>query len=154
VLLDGQELGPDQRSEFRFRTAGEGPFTFLAYGDSGLGTPEQKQVAERMARETAPVPAFVLHVGDIPYVSGTFDEFQRRHFPFYRTMMRRVPFFTAPGNHEYVTNSAAPYLSLHAPPVDDVPIADRGRYYSFDWGNVHFVSLDSNRPLVDAAKGT
>jgi hypothetical protein len=58
--------------------------------------------------------------------------------------MSRVPFFAAPGNHEYLTNSAAPYLAGQAAPDSVVPQQDTGRYYSFDWGDAHFVSIDSN----------
>jgi uncharacterized protein (TIGR03437 family) len=65
--------------------------------------------------------------------------------------MRRAPIFPSPGNHDYETQNCAPYLALHDLPSEGVPAADRGRYYSFDWGNVHFVALDSNLPLSRAA---
>jgi len=55
-----------------------------------------------------------------------------------------LPCLTAPGNHEYLTDSAAPYLAVHAAPACGVPSQDAGRYYSFDWGDAHFVSIDSN----------
>jgi hypothetical protein len=42
---------------------------------------------------------------------------------------------------------------LHAHPTEGVPEPDRGRYYSFDWGNVHFVSLDTNAPFREAVAG-
>jgi acid phosphatase type 7 len=126
----------------RFRTApAAGSFRFLAIGDSGMGTPEQMRVAALMAQEQA---SFVLHVGDIAYGRGSFADFQRNHFDVYRQIMARMPFFPALGNHEYETANAAPYLALHQVPTETVSIGERGRYYSFDWGNVHFVSLDSN----------
>jgi uncharacterized protein (TIGR03382 family) len=56
-------------------------------------------------------------------------------------LLAEVPFFATPGNHEYVTNQAQPYFdNLY------LPTSPTGgeRYYSFDWGHVHFVSLDSN----------
>ncbi len=115
-------------------------FRFLVLGDSGMGTASQIRVAQRLNLESA---SFLLHVGDIAYGNGNFEQFQRNYFDIYRDLMMRTPFFTAPGNHEYDTPNAAPYLSLHTFPTDTVPLADRGRYYSFDWGNVHFVSLDS-----------
>ncbi len=149
VLVDEEDVAP--KEDLRFRTAGDGPFTFLALGDSGQATPAQAQLAQLMLKET---PALILHLGDIAYESGTYDQFQKNYFDYYKDLMKRVPFFTTPGNHEYVTNFAAPYLAVHAPPTDTVPLADRGRYYSFDWGNVHFISLDSNQPLADAVGGT
>jgi len=151
VTADGQNLTAGD--DLRFRTAGSNPFTFLVIADTGQGTRAQIQIAARMMAET-PAPALVLHAGDIAYGAGRFEDFQQRHFDIYRDLMKLVPFFPAPGNHEYDTNSAAPYLAMHSLPTEDVPIADRGRYYSFDWTNVHFIALDSNLPLENAAKGT
>ncbi len=151
AVLDGQELTPED--ELRFRTAGLNPLIFLAFGDSGQGTMEQLRLTSRMLQER-PAPALVLHVGDIAYPSGTFSQFQTRHFNVYQNLMKYVPFFPCPGNHEYETNNAGPYLALHAVPTDGVPAADRGRYYSFDFGNVHFIALDSNAPLADAVAGS
>ncbi len=150
VLLDGGELAPPQ--DFRFRTApaAPGPFTFLAFGDSGTGLDPQRRLAQLMFLEQ---PAFVIHTGDIAYENGSFQEFRNNHFSVYSPLMRRSTFFPCPGNHEYNTLGALPYLLLHANPTDGVPEPDRGRYYSFDWGDVHFVSLDSNTPLVEAAAG-
>ena len=34
--------------------------------------------------------------------------------------------------------------------AERLPGADWSRYYSFDWGNVHFAALDSNAPLTRA----
>jgi uncharacterized protein (TIGR03437 family) len=125
-----------------FRTSGPGPFRFLVFGDSGEGTPEQGLIAARMLAEND--VRFVVHTGDIAYGDGTFSEFLTRHFNVYAPLMARAPFFPTPGNHEYYTRDAAPYLALHAPPSDGVPPSGIGRYYSFDWGDAHFVSIDSN----------
>ncbi len=161
VMVDGQNL--TLGDDLHFRTSGSNPFTFLTIGDSGQGTPAQKQIAARMLQEAMPPPppappptppaTLVLHVGDIAYGAGRFDEFQAHHFDIYQDLMKHVPFFPSPGNHEYDTNNAAPYLAVHSPPTEDVPVADRGRYYSFDWSTVHFIALDSNVPLQNAAKG-
>ena len=149
VLLDGYAL--TDKDSVRFRTRPAGSFRFLAYGDSGMGTRDQLEVAQRMDRETVEL---VVHTGDIAYMNGTYEEFETRHFKYYWDQMRRMPFFPSPGNHEYYTGDAAPYLAVHSVPTDQVPEEDRGRYYSFDWGNVHFIALDSNTPLEKAATGS
>ena len=148
AIVNGQQIGDARLCHFR--TAGPGPLDFLVLGDSGQATPEQFAIASRMALEH---PSFILHVGDIAYMDGTFAQFHSNYFQFYSGLMSCVPFFTAPGNHEYVTDDAAAYLALHSVPQRTVPINDRGRYYSFDWGNAHFVSLDSNASLEDAVEG-
>lgn len=149
VLVDGEVLASGE--DYALRTPGAGPFRFLAFGDSGAGTPEQRQLAAVMAREQ---PDLVLHTGDVAYPHGSFRDFDRAVFPVYAEMMRRVCFFLSPGNHEYDAPGAAPYFAMHAFPASGVEGRDHGRYYSFDWGNAHFVALDSNQPLVDAAAGT
>ena len=129
-----------------FRTACPGALSFLAFGDSGSGGAEQQILAGWMRKET---PSLVLHLGDLAYPRGSFQDFQAYYFDSCRDLMKRVPFFPCPGNHDYMTQDAFPYLALHnLPQVAAVPESDRGRYYSFDWGNVHFVSVDSNAPLA------
>jgi acid phosphatase type 7 len=141
VGVDGQELasGP---SQFSFTTPAPGKFSFLSFGDSGADSPEQIALIQLMAAE--PGIAKVIHVGDVAYESGTFAQFEMNYFALYAPLMSRLPFFTTPGNHDYETNNAAPYLSGNAAPVSNVPAQQVGRYYSFDWGDAHFVSLDSN----------
>jgi 3',5'-cyclic AMP phosphodiesterase CpdA len=67
--------------------------------------------------------------------------------------MSSVPFFPCPGNHDYLFLNGAAYLDIHAVPTDSVPAADHGRYYSYDWGNVHFVSLEVMQSLDQAVSG-
>ena len=144
VTVDGQTLFPasSPSGAASFTTAGPGRFCFLVFGDSGAGTPEQAKLAQWMTAESG--VNFVLHTGDLAYEEGTFDQFETRYFAVYARLMQRVAFFPTPGNHEYITDAAAPYLAVHALPDSPVPAADKGRYYSFDWSDAHFVSLDSN----------
>ena len=149
VLAGGEPISDPGACSFR--TAGRGPFNFVVFGDSGQGGAEQYALASRIASERA---SFVLHTGDLAYMHGTFEQYHSNYFRYYGGLMNSVPFFPTPGNHDYLTNNAAPYLALHSVPQDTVPFDDRGRYYSFDWGNAHFVSLDSNASLASAIEGT
>lgn len=147
VRVDGAILAED----LRLRTAGTGPFTFLAFADSGTGGADQKKLAELMlSREN---PALVLHAGDLSQESGTLEQLEAAYFSIYAPLMSRAPFFPAPGNHDYYTDLAAPYRAVHAVPAAGSPDWDAGRYYSFDWGNVHFISLDSNLLVLPQAAG-
>jgi acid phosphatase type 7 len=148
AMVNSQQIGDVMSCHFR--TAGPGPLDFLVFGDSGQATSAQDAVASRIGLEH---PAFILHVGDIAYMDGSFEQYHSKYFKYYSGLMSCVPFFPTPGNHDYMTNSAAPYLALHSVPQRTVPINDRGRYYSFDWGNAHFVSLDSNASLEQAVEG-
>jgi 3',5'-cyclic AMP phosphodiesterase CpdA len=130
-----------------FRTApAEGTVTFVAFGDAGSGREEQIAIRDRLAQTT-----FDLAVisGDVVYDRGTYDEWEARYFGVYRDLIDHLPFYTAPGNHDYVTDGAAPYLHLFSLPRQAWREGDQERYYSFDYGDVHFVAIDTNTPLYE-----
>lgn len=135
----------------KFATPGVPNFEFLAFGDSGTGSPAQQQLAQRMLQQPA---AFVLHTGDLVYPAGSFERYESLYFAYYEELMRKAPFFPCPGNHDYYETSCIPYRALHSLPGESVPAQDQGRYYSFDWGNAHFISLDTNDSLLEAVRGT
>jgi uncharacterized protein (TIGR03437 family) len=139
ITLNGATLTPGPA---RFRTAGPGKFSFLAFGDTGEDTPAQRQVINLMAAETG--ISFLMHTGDLAYPQGTFAHYEIAHFGLNAPLLDHLPFFPTPGNHDYYADFAAPYLAVHSMPESGVDPADRGRYYSFDWGDAHFISLDTN----------
>ncbi|KFA89727.1 metallophosphoesterase [Archangium violaceum] len=127
----------------RFQTA-SGPETtrvhFTAMGDFGTGGSLQTKVLQQLT--VARAGEFLLTLGDNAYSSGTDAEFQSNMFKPMAALLREVPLFPTPGNHEYVTSNAKPYLDNFYLPANNS--AKSERYYSFDWGPVHFASLDSN----------
>ena len=125
------------------------PLRFLVFGDSGSCQPEQVALAARMTEESADL---VLHTGDLGYPAGSVEDLKAGYLDVYGRMMARTPFFACPGNHDYGTDDAKPFLALQSTPASGVAEPDRGRYYSFDRGPVHFIALDSNRPLMDAVE--
>jgi len=129
-----------------FRTAGPGRLPFVVIGDTGTGSAEQSALAQRLAQEDV---RLLLHTGDVAYPVGNTEAYERRYLDFYHAMMPRVPFYPCPGNHDYYETGAAPYFALHDLPHEGVDDAERGRYYSFDWGDATFLSLDTNDPLQD-----
>ena len=146
VNIDGQLVASSN-----FTTANAGGFTFLVVGDSGDGAPVETGIAQEMAAENA---SLLLHVGDLAYESGTFAQYELYYFDVYRDLMKHLPFFPVPGNHDYYTNQAAAFVDVHSVPASGVAAGDQGRYYSFDWGPVHFIAIDSNQPLNEAVTGT
>ncbi len=94
-----------------------------------------------------------LMLGDNAYNSGTDTEFTNGQFNIYPTIMRNTPFWSAPGNHEFGTGGAdsptqtGPYYDSHTfPTAGEAGGVASGTeaYYSFDYGNVHVVTLDSH----------
>lgn len=115
----------------------DNPTKFIVFGDSGTGSEAQKKLAGVMGQHPADL---MLHTGDIAYDSGSEEELQRNFFNVYEPLLEKMPFYPSPGNHDYATDSLAPYLRRFA----------KNNYYSFDTHAVHFVSLDAVGDTGDA----
>lgn len=151
VLINGEPVAAG--GDWRFRTAGPGPFNFMVVGDTGWGSSDQYLIGQKLLAER---PSLVIHTGDLVYTqnltgAGPHEVYQRRYLEYYAPAMSSIPFYACPGNHDYDIQGCGPFLDIHSFPSQNVPPADRGRYYSFDWGNVHFVSLDGHLSLERAA---
>jgi uncharacterized protein (TIGR03437 family) len=151
IQADGQPVAWPLRNPLQFRTTSDGPFAFLHFADSGDGGSAQEQLSLQMGQEDV---SLVLANGDLAYDLATYTSIEANYYGVYREQMARVPFFTTLGNHEYYTDSGKPSLAGRVTPTGGVPARGWGRYYSFDWGNAHFVALDSNLPLDEAIAGT
>jgi acid phosphatase type 7 len=122
-----------------------GPVRIVAFGDMGWRSSDQRAVLARMAEVEFDL---VLLAGDIAYPDGRLDQLENNFFAVYAPLLHSAPFFPASGNHDYLTADAAPFRQAFALPENGGP-AGRERWYSFDWGDVHVVVLDSER-LVPA----
>jgi len=108
---------------------------FVVLGDTGTGNAAARAIESRLGE----VPfEFMLFLGDIAYTRGTAAELDTKFFDVYASHLRYAPAFTALGNHEYRTQDARYYLR-------DFVLPGNERYYSFDWGSVHIVVLDTTR---------
>jgi hypothetical protein len=108
---------------------------FLAFGDSGGGGSDQLTLRDQM--ETVPFE-MIIHTGDIAYDSGTIREFEDNVFGVYANIFKSFSFWPAAGNHEYLTDNAAPFRAVFALPGDSGE-----KWYSYDWGPIHFAALDT-----------
>ncbi len=138
VGANGVVLGP-----LGFRTAPlrDSPETvnILAFGDSGTGSSDQWALRRQM--DTVPID-LIVHVGDIAYPSGTLTEYETTFFGVYDPLLSSIPFFPTIGNHDDGTASGGPYREIFVLP-DNGTGEGVERWYSFDWGSIHFVSLDT-----------
>jgi acid phosphatase type 7 len=144
-----------------FRTAPtSGSTTFIAFGDSGIGSTAQKALAARMSADAW---SFAVHVGDIVYGStntsgdATYKTYQWWFFDTYRDWLKQRGFFPSMGNHDSrsTNNNGQAYLDLFVLPDEAGASAypdHAERYYSFDYGSIHFVALDTERAFQDPAR--
>lgn len=122
-------------------------------GTAGNGSPDrQRSTRDAFYRyaETNGGPAdLVLMLGDNAYNSGTDAEHQAAVFDMYPTTLRNRFLWPTIGNHETgqsTTTTDFPYMHIFSLPTageaGGVPSGTE-KYYSFDYGNIHFVCLDS-----------
>ena len=119
---------------------------FIAFGDSGGESRE-------LVRHEMDAVSFdlMLHVGDIAYMRGTLSEFESTFFDTYAGLIAHFPIFAASGNHEHYTSDAAPYREVFELPDNGAPYGTE-RWFSFDWGDIHFVALDTERVGAEQAE--
>jgi 3',5'-cyclic AMP phosphodiesterase CpdA len=113
---------------------------FAAFGDSGHGGTDQFAVREQLHTVALDL---VIHTGDLAYVNGTRREIEQHYFGVYERLIQSFPVFPAAGNHDYATEGAAPFREAFALPTNASMAPER--WYSFNWGPVHFVALDTQR---------
>jgi len=152
-------------ANYRFKTflpAGSTePFRVWGIGDFGKGNAEQAKVRNAFVNYTASnKPAFWVWLGDNAYPDGTDQQYQDFVFDSvygYKNVMTWLPFLPAPGNHDYNSvspiTSSQPPLQHTGPYYNMVDVYKNGEaggvasghelFYSYDYGNVHFVSLNS-----------
>jgi hypothetical protein len=158
---DGADATPGITDNFSTAPSpGTGAARFIVFGDSGIGSTAQRQLAGVMSNDTFDL---ALHTGDVVYgTSSTTGDatYQRYHdwfFDIYRDWLRDKPFFPALGNHDSRSTNAhgRAYLDLFVLPTNGASTAfpdHAERFYSFDWGPVHFVALDTELAFQDSAR--
>ncbi|MDC4228010.1 MAG: metallophosphoesterase family protein [Candidatus Manganitrophus sp.] len=131
--IDGKRLG--EAATFTTAPAEGSEASFIAFADSGSGSVHQKRLAEVMKRVSFD---FALIAGDVIYDKGADADYDPRYFRPYGEMIKRLPFFPVPGNHDVVTESGGPFRRNFYLPKGNF-------YYDFFWGEIHVIGLDSNR---------
>jgi acid phosphatase type 7 len=133
-------------------------YRIAAFGDCGNNSINQRNVRDQLLRYLGKkyLNAWIL-LGDNTYPDGTDAEFQANFFNIYKdNLLKHYPLFPSPGNHDYhdiefsaavaqQTHEIAYYQNFSMPDSNEnmgVP-SNTAEYYSFDIGNIHFLSLDS-----------
>ena len=145
--------GGDAAHSFRLapRPGRSEPTRIWVLGDSGTANSGAAAVRDAYARFSGGAPADLwLMLGDNAYNSGTDDEYQSAVFDMYPEMLANTVLWPTLGNHDgYSADSntqTGPYYDIFTLPAHGEAgglASGTEAYYSFDWGNIHFVCLDS-----------
>jgi hypothetical protein len=146
------ELLTPASSAYVFKTApvtgASVPVRVWIVGDSGESGRDAIAVRDRAeAWFGAHPPDLWLMLGDNAYSSGTDSEYQAGCFDQYPSQLCRWPLFPTRGNHDVISSGAwNDYADFFVLPstgeCGGVPSGSE-LYYSYDWGPVHFIVLDS-----------
>jgi hypothetical protein len=127
------------------------PTRIWVLGDAGTANASQTSV--RNAYYTFAGSTYtnlILMLGDNAYNSGTDSEYQNAVFNMYPTILRQTPLWSTLGNHDTASSTNPPatlpyYQMFTFPQNAEVGGFASGTedYYSFNYGNIHFVCLDS-----------
>ena len=123
----------------------ETPTVFAVIGDYGKGSAEEADVAALVKSWN---PEFIVTLGDNNYPVGSaldidtnigqyYHEFIYPYQGGYGAGADTNRFFPALGNHDWMTDSAQPYLDYFTLPGNE-------RYYAFTRGSTRFFILDSD----------
>lgn len=126
--------GPD----LTFRTdagTAHAPFAFFVTGDIGSKRGEQAPTAASVLRAT-PKPQFALLTGDIVYKRGRSRDYDPHLMHPWQDLLSQVCAWPALGNHDWKSDPETNFRREWYLPHNE-------HYYSFDWGNAHFIALDT-----------
>lgn len=128
---------------------------FVATGDCGTAMTTQYNIKNALMYylNGKYINGWLL-LGDNAYNDGTDLEYTTKFFGPYQTgfLMQHTSLFPAPGNHDYANNlTLAENKAVSYYTIFDSPTAGQlggvasntESYYSYNYGNVHFIALDS-----------
>jgi hypothetical protein len=135
--------GTISSAEAVFRTAAPvgTAFAFAAIGDFGGASAGETQNAANIAADGT---SFIQTVGDNIYASAgnpepnfstVYSDYDARFFKQFAAAVRGQSFFPANGNQEYYSNGK--FWSTFPMP------GSNNSWYSYNWGNAHFLVLDT-----------
>jgi fibronectin type 3 domain-containing protein len=142
----GNESGPSTPPQTATTQppAGTQIFTLIGAGDIATSASSGEPTAKLLDAAVAADPnAIVFTTGDNAYDIGSASDFSSKYHPTWgRHKAQTRP---SPGNHDYGTAGALGYLNYFCPNSADCsfPGGTQQLYYSYNLGDWHIVSLDS-----------
>jgi chitodextrinase len=128
------------------------PTRIWVLGDSGEANANARAVRDAYVAFTGNTPTDLwLMLGDNAYDNGTDAEYQAAVFDMYPTMLKTAVLWPTLGNHDGVSADSStqtgPYYQMFTLPTQGEAgglASGTEAYYAFDYGNIHFVCLDSH----------
>ena len=127
------------------------PIRAWVLGDAGTANSNQAAVRDAYYNATGNAHTdMILMLGDNAYNDGTDAEYQGAVFDMYADALRNTMLWSCPGNHDNYNNGGglnSDYYDIFTFPTAGQAgglASNTEKYFSFDYGNLHIVSLDSH----------
>src|SRR5579872_1678551 len=125
---------PAGQGSFKTAATTEDAYRFVVFGDTRTRPDVHRKVIETLVKHG--IPDFVLHSGDL-VADGSDSSLWPIFFDIEKELLRQTTFFPALGNHERNARYFFDFFQASSP------------YYSFNWGNGHFIVLNSDVPNAE-----
>ena len=113
---------------------------FVVFGD--IGTEEGKQNYTALAISNLKnKPDLILITGDVIYPDGSSQYYDNHLFNYFKNIFMNTPVYPALGNHDWYTDPKSNFEKEWFLPGNE-------HYYSFDYGNAHFIILDGQEGML------
>ncbi|BDD09896.1 hypothetical protein FUAX_23280 [Fulvitalea axinellae] len=139
IITNGKVLASGEDYYFKTEPADSiADFSFYAMGDIGEPADEGgfPAVTANRINILERRPDFGIGLGDIVYPDGESHGYDEHFFKPLAPIMKNIPFYPALGNHDWHVNPDRNFTKEWQLPGNE-------HYYSFDYGNAHFIALDS-----------
>lgn len=127
-------------------TGSETPFRAWVLGDAGKNNQQTRQVLSGYEHFNGKPTDLILLLGDNAYGSGTFAEYSQTLFNVFGEHFSSSAVWPTVGNHDVRYHDGEAYFRIFSMPeagqIGGSP-SHTPHYYSFDYGNTHFISLDT-----------
>lgn len=139
-------------STFKTETTNNINTKFIVFGDSQSGDPTNPEYTPwnntiTKAYEQNPDANFVINMGDLVEIGQNYQHWNN-WFSAANSVINNIPEMPVQGNHEtyqnnsFVSSSPQDFVNQFSVPKNG-PSGHIGQTYSYNYGNIHFVVLDS-----------
>jgi len=142
VAAGGKSMG---KGSFQSVPAKGEPFSFVAWGDTRSNVKTSSALAAQIMRTGV---GMCIHSGDIVDDGKRLDQWDKQFFRPLANLMRNVVLWPVIGNHDtgmMPDKKSTVFNYMFALPGKEA-------YYSFDYGDAHFIVFDATSPLAEQVK--
>jgi hypothetical protein len=134
ISTNGTILREGANYFFETPAVNDSSFSFFVMGDIGRNGGFQDQTASQIL-SLPQKPVFGLFTGDLVYDDGEESNYDPNLMTPLKDVLINTPVWVVPGNHDLRLDSTPYYRNWVMPGNES--------YYSFDFGNAHFIALNS-----------